>query len=189
MSKCGRCCGNVTGEGGVSGSLSEVERRPIERVVRGQWLDLASDEVVDEAAMRSWDDSRTIRATVLRDILRGRLCSDADPHGVRIRGACVAGLLDLESLTANVFIELFDCLLPEGLDRAVVRGHCEAGAVRVAGAHLGQFDILDATLCNDASPGLSAEGLRVEMVFLNRATVISAGKTGAMRLSRRSGRS
>jgi hypothetical protein len=62
-------------------SLTDLERRLVDYVTRGELLDLAGDEPTDEAAMRSWDNSRTIQASVLRDILRGRLARDPDPTG------------------------------------------------------------------------------------------------------------
>ena len=98
------------------GGLTPVEQSLVEHVRRGEWLDLAADnEAVDEAAMRSWGDSRTCRATVIRDILRGRLAADPDPHGLRLRGARISGRLDLENLTTDVNFELTDCLLEEGI--------------------------------------------------------------------------
>jgi hypothetical protein len=49
-----------------------VEQSLVERVIRGEWLDLTSKgEATDDAAMRSWGDARTCRATVIREILRG----------------------------------------------------------------------------------------------------------------------
>jgi len=67
--------------------LTPVEQSLVAHVSRGEWLDLTSnDEAVDEAAMRSWGESRACRASVIRDILRGRLATDIDPHGVRLRG-------------------------------------------------------------------------------------------------------
>jgi hypothetical protein len=65
--------------------------------------------------MRSWDSSRTVQASMLRDIMRGRLAPNPDPHGLRLRGARLAGRLDLEGMTTGVGVELFDCLLSEGL--------------------------------------------------------------------------
>jgi hypothetical protein len=39
-----------------------VEQSLVDHVGRGEWLDLATDdEAVDEAAMRSWGDSRAVR--------------------------------------------------------------------------------------------------------------------------------
>jgi hypothetical protein len=66
-------------------SLTDVEQALVNHVIRGELLDLAGVEPVDEAAMRSWNSSRTVRAAVLRDILRGRLVPDPDPHGLRLR--------------------------------------------------------------------------------------------------------
>ena len=64
------------------GGLTSVEHSLVEHVGRGEWLDLvAKGKVLDEAAMRSSGDVRTCRATVIRDILRGRLVPDPDPHG------------------------------------------------------------------------------------------------------------
>ena len=93
-----------------------MEQSLVEHVGRGEQLDLtADDEAVDEAAMRSWGDSRTCRASVIRDILRGRLATDPDPHGLRLRGAKITGRLDLENLITDVNLELTECLLEEGV--------------------------------------------------------------------------
>jgi hypothetical protein len=202
-------------------SLTEVEQRLVEHVTDGVWLDLAGDEPVDEAAMRSWDASRTIRAGVVRDILRGRLAPDPDPHGVRLRGARIAGRLDLESLTTDVFIELHNCMLGEGLtargarlaflsvegclvehpsepalygarltaaavflENSVLVSNCEVGAVRLAGAHLGQFDAIGTVIRNESGPALLANGMRVEeVVYFDGLTAIGAGEAGAVNLT------
>ena len=83
-------------------TLTHAERLLVEHVSRGERLDLARDEPVDQEAMRGWDVSRTIRASVLRDILRGRIVQDPDPHGLRLRGARVTGRLDLEYLASSI---------------------------------------------------------------------------------------
>jgi hypothetical protein len=49
--------------------LEPVERRLVEHVERGELLDLAVGHAVDEPAMRTWGKSRTVRASVFRDIL------------------------------------------------------------------------------------------------------------------------
>jgi hypothetical protein len=96
--------------------LTPVEQSLVEHVGRREWLDLAGKgEAVDEPAMRSWGDSRTCRATVIRDILRGKLAADPDPHGLRLRGGRISGRLDLANLTTGVSLELRDCLLEEGV--------------------------------------------------------------------------
>jgi hypothetical protein len=171
--------------------------------------------------MRCWDVSRTIRASVLRDILRGRIVQDPDPHGLRLRGARITGRLDLEYLTSSIFVELIDCFLDEGLtargarlpflsvegsllehrsepalyaarfsasalflDRATFIASCENGAVRLAGAHLGQLDIYDAVLRNECGPALSAEGAQVEEVlYLNGLDAMGTGLDGAVVLA------
>jgi hypothetical protein len=97
------------------GGLSAVEQSLVEHVGRGAQLDLANGQTVDKATMRSWGESRTCRASVLRDILLGRLAADPDPHGLRLRGARIAGQVDLENLVTDVWLELEDCLLEEGI--------------------------------------------------------------------------
>ncbi len=182
------------------GGPTPVEQSLVDHVRRGELLDLAADdEEVDEAAMRSWGDSRTVGASVIRDILRGRLAADPDPRGLRLRGARISGPLDLENLTTEVDFELKDCLLEEGLiardarlftlgltgcqlehpaeppldaarltcsmldlSGARIIGHAEAGAVSVAGAHIGgQLDCTGARLRNDSGPALAADSLQV----------------------------
>jgi hypothetical protein len=80
--------------------LTAVEQSLIDHVTRGDMFDLtAVGEAIDEAAMRSWDNSRTIRAWVLRDIMRGQLARDPDPHGLRLLlGRISAGGSDGEPL-------------------------------------------------------------------------------------------
>jgi hypothetical protein len=187
-------------------SLTDVEQRLVDHVTRGELLDLAAAKPVDEAAMRTWDSSRTIRAGMLRDILRGRLTPDPDPHGLRLRGARIAGQLDLENLTADVGVELVDCLLGEGLvardatlpflalagcrlehpaeppldadrltaavlvlHRAVIIADCKAGAVRLAGAHLGQLECDGVRMRNDTGPALDADACRSTRVSSSAA--------------------
>jgi hypothetical protein len=101
-----------------------------QHVRQGEWLDLpAEGETVDKASMRSWGKSRTISATVIRDILRGRLAADPDPHGLRLQGPRISGRLDLESLSTDVNLELSDCLLEEG----VLARDARMASVRLAG--------------------------------------------------------
>ncbi|HYS42319.1 MAG TPA: hypothetical protein VEO01_42415 [Pseudonocardiaceae bacterium] len=83
-----------------------MEQELVAHVTRGDMLDLAGAETIDEAAMRSWDESRTIRAWVLLDIMRGRLAPDPDPHGLQQRGARIEGRLDLENITSAVALKL-----------------------------------------------------------------------------------
>ena len=152
-----------------SGGLTSVEQSLVEHVGRGEWLDLAADdEAVDEAAMRSWGDSRTCRATVIRDILRGRLAADPDPHGLRLRGARITGRLDLENLTTDVNLELKDCLLEEG----VLARDARLASVGLAGCQLE----------HPAEPPLDADRLTCSVLDLSRARIIGHADTGAVSL-------
>jgi hypothetical protein len=152
--------------GGVS--LTDVERALVDHVTRGELLDLAAAEPVDEAAMRAWDSARTVRAAVLRDILRGRLAPDPDPHGLRLRGAHIAGRLDLENVTTGVGMELYDCLLGEGL---VARD-----------ATLSFLVLSGCRLEHPALPPLAADLLRAAVLVLDRAVITADCETGAVRL-------
>ncbi|MEV6447551.1 hypothetical protein [Amycolatopsis sp. NPDC051716] len=179
--------------------LNPTERRLVGHVERGEWLDLVGDQPVDEPAMRSWDDSHTVRAVVIREIVLGRLAANPDPHGVQLRGARIEGRLDLENIISSVAIKLRDCLLPAGVTArgatlhvlhlagchlahstvsaldanmlnvptlvlmgATVTASCDAGAVNLLGAHIGELDCDGAHLSNDSGPALYADNLHVE---------------------------
>lgn len=151
------------------GELTSVEQSLVEHVSRGEWLDLAAhDGAVDEAAMRSWGDSRTCRATVIRDILRGRLAVDPDPHGLRLRGARITGQLDLANITTDVSLQLKDCLLEAGIFARDAR----LASVSLAGSQLER----------SAEPPLYAEGLACGVLDLSGARIIGNADAGAVRL-------
>jgi hypothetical protein len=159
----------ITGES----SLTKVEQALVNHVTRGELLDLAAAEPaavgqVTEATMRSWGSSRTVRAAVLRDILRGRLAPDPDPHGLRLRGARIAGRLDLEKLTTGIGMELTDCVLGEGLD--------------VRDATLPALALNGCRLDHPSQPPLDANRLTVTVLDLSRAVITADCKTGAVRL-------
>jgi hypothetical protein len=141
----------------------------VDHVTRGELLDLAADEPIDEAAMRSWDDSRTIRATVLRDILRGQLAPNPDPHGLRLRGARIAGQLDLENLTTAVGVQLDHCLLDEG----VVARDAKLPLLSLSGCRLE----------HPSQPPLDADRLTAAALYLDRAVITAACVNGAVRLA------
>ena len=152
--------------------LTPAEQSLVDHVRRGDWLDLAALNIngaVDETAMRSWDDSRTCRATVIRDILRGRLAADPDPHGLRLRGARISGRLDLENLTTEVNFELTDCLLEEGV---LARDACMA-FVGLTGCRLE----------HPAEPPMDADRLACSVLDLSWATIIGHAERGAVSLT------
>jgi hypothetical protein len=148
--------------------LTDVERRLVDHVTRGELLDLAGDGPVDEAAMRAWDSARTVRAAVLRDILRGRLAPDPDLHGLRLRGARIAGRIDLANLTTSLIAALYDCLLEEGL----VARDATLPRLILSGCWLKH---------RDESP-LAVDRLTAAVLVLDRAVVTAHCKTGAVEL-------
>jgi hypothetical protein len=151
------------------GGLTSVEQSLVEHVGRGDWLDLAGEgEAVDEAAMRAWGKSRTCDATVIRDILRGRLAADPDPRGLRLRGAKITGRLDLENLTTKVNLELKDCLLEEG--------------ILARGAQLAFVGLTGCRLEHPTEPPLAADRLTCSVLALTGARITGrAGAAGAVR--------
>ena len=152
------------------GSLTSVEQSLVGHVSRGEWLDLAADdEVVDQAAMQSWGESRTCRATVIRDILRGRFAADPDPHGLRLRGARITGRIDLEILTTEVNFELEDCLLEEGLF--------------AQDAQLASLSLTRCQLEHPTEPPLDAARLTCGVLALEGARIIGHAEAGAVRLT------
>jgi hypothetical protein len=144
-----------------AGGLTAVEHSLVEHVRDGEWLDLIpevpKDEVVDEAAMRSWRKSRTCRASVIREILSGRH-ADPDPHGLRLRGAKITGRLDLENLSTKVNLELTDCLLEDG--------------VIAQEARMTSVSLRRCRLEHAAKPPLDAAGLACSLLDLSGATII-----------------
>lgn len=172
-------------------SLTQVEQALVDHVTRGEWLDLVGDGPTDEATMQSWDSSRTVRAIVVRDILRGRLAPDPDPHGLRLRGARIAGRIDLDNVNTTVAVEFLDCFLAEGLTAWNARipalgleGCHVNGEVSLAGAHLGVLACGSATLRNDSGPALYANGIRVDygLILCGGFSAEGAGERGAIHL-------
>jgi hypothetical protein len=150
--------------------LTPVEQSLVDHVSCGEWFDLGTDdEVNDKAVMRSWGNSRTCRAVVIRDILRGRLAPHLDPHGLRLRGARIIGQLDLENLSTEVNLELKDCFLEEGL---VARD-----------AHLATFAMTGCQIDHPAEPPLDAERVTCSMLSLVGARIIGHADRGALNLA------
>jgi hypothetical protein len=149
-------------------SLTDVKQALVDHVTSGKLLDFAAAKSVDEAAMRTWDSTRTVQAAVLRDILLGRLAPNLDPHGLQLRGARITGQLDLENLTISVWVQLYDCLLDEGLvaHDATLPGLVLSGC---------RFE-------HSSQPPLAADRLTAAVLLLDRAVITAASETGAIRL-------
>ncbi len=153
-----------------SDDLNEVERRLIDSVACGIELDLAGAEQIDEAAMKRWGASKTVRASVIRDVLRGRHVKDPDPHGVQLRGAKIVGRLDLEGLTSGVSLTLTACHLNEG--------------VNARGAQLPALGLRQCRAENQSRAPLDAERLSTQVLDLTGFTAnTNFGCTGTVHLA------
>ncbi|MFI6094241.1 hypothetical protein ACIA8G_01710 [Lentzea sp. NPDC051213] len=153
----------------MTDALRPVEQSLIEHVERGELLDLAGDSPVDVESMRSWDESRTIRAWVIRDILRGRLAPDPDPLGLRLRGARIEGRLSLGNVISTVWLELYSCLLDEGMS---------ARDARLAGIALS-----GCRLEHPTGHVLSACRLTASMLWIDQGTTVEGHTAVAVDLS------
>jgi hypothetical protein len=149
--------------------LALLEQSVVDHVGRGEWLDLAGNGPVDEAVMRSWGASRVCRASVIRDILTGKLAAGGDPHGVRLRGARITGRLDLENVTSRVHLELKDCFLEEG--------------VLAQGAGLGFVGLAGCLIEHPAEPPLAADRLTCSVLDLRGTKITGHAGGGAVRLA------
>lgn len=154
------------------GPQSPLEQRLIESVAHGAALDLAGDGPVDEAAMRSWGDDRTISASVIRELVRGRLVSEPDPHGLRLRGARIVGQIDLENITSDLVLELRDCLLPSGVNLRNAR----LSAVALTGCRIEQAP-------DSADAALDATRCAAWVMSLRKSTVTADAVAGTVRLA------
>ncbi|MFI7209391.1 hypothetical protein [Micromonospora aurantiaca (nom. illeg.)] len=143
------------------------------RAAKGEVVDLAPADVFDVATM-SWDGSRAVPAEAIRQILIGGQQPKTDPLGLRIRGACVSGRLDLDNVRSEVSLELTDCYLPAGLAArnaslpAVTLANCrvEGGnspALDLAGGHLDKgLTVVRCLVLADAWCGaMTMDGLHV----------------------------
>lgn len=120
--------------------------------------------------MRSWDDTHSIAADDLRDLLRGRRIADPDPRGLRLRGARILGRLDLDNLTTAVKLTLLDCLLDEG--------------ITAEAAHLPGLSLQRCLLTHEPRSALHADELRTDAgVSFEGSTIRACTADGAIRLN------
>lgn len=153
----------------MTDALRPVEQALVEHVERGELLDLAGDSPVDVDAMRGWDESRTIRAWVIRDIVIGRLAPDADPLGIRLRGARIAGHLNLGNVRTTVWLELYRCLIGEGMS--------------ARDAHLAGLALSGCHLEYPGNVPLSTSRLTAAIMWIDDGTSVEADVSTAVDLS------
>jgi hypothetical protein len=152
--------------GGVHGRA--ITDEIAEHLRRGELLDLAPDltlgSPVDEVVMTSWDGTHSITADYIRDLLRGRVVTDPDPRGLRLRAARIRGRLDLDNMDTTVKLTLFDCLLDEG--------------ITAEAAHLPGLSLRRCLLTHPSKSALYADALRTDAgVSLEGSTIWPAPPT------------
>ncbi|WP_433076628.1 hypothetical protein ACQP1P_32390 [Dactylosporangium sp. CA-052675] len=156
----------------VDDQPSPLERRLIDAVVGGDLLDLGPDGRIDPSIMRSWGQDRTIRASIIRRIVMGRLATDPDPHGLQLRGVRIAGRIDLRNVTSDMWIELQECHVPDGLDLRAAN----LRALDLTGSLVGHAPEL-------GRPAVDADDMTIHLLRLDRISVTADTTLGAVVLS------
>jgi len=180
----------------ATSTLSSPESQLLSAAATGTPVDLrVLDPEQDEPANGgNWDTSRQIRAEFLVDLLLGTLGpGHGHPRAIKLRGARITGLLDLEDATLICPLLLRDCHIDEWVNlegasapaihmpgcrltnlaasQLRTRGDLELNAgfiasdgVYLLGAHIGgQLDFTGATLTNPHGAALSADGIVVDL--------------------------
>lgn len=115
--------------------FNAVERSLLPAAATGTLIDLqAGDAQLDDPARGSaWEDARTVRASVLVDLLTGQ---QAPKHGrismLKLRGARITGPLDLQAAALVCPLLLADCYFEE----PVILDEATVPAIRLPGCHL-----------------------------------------------------
>ncbi|KAA9393015.1 hypothetical protein FCK90_14395 [Kocuria coralli] len=160
-----------------------------EALSTGSLVDLANGQEVDLDDEGHWPADRRVPAEALRTVLLDHDLP-ADPHGLRIRGAMIDGMLDLQYSNIPYRLTLQDCFLPEGLlaegshlrwpdlsrtrlsslnlDDGMIDGTLNLdktaieGGVRAIGATItGQLELNGATLSNPDGYALILDGATI----------------------------
>ena len=126
----------------------------------GELLDCGGPCPSDLATMQLWGEERTVSAAALRDLLAG-VQWPVHAKGVRLRGARISGVLDLEGATLRCPLSLDSCYL-DAEDPACL-DHATASRVALTGCQLA---------------GLTANSLTARQVDLSRSTL----RTGPLSL-------
>ena len=150
--------------------LLESERQLLANVANGTILDFIQDEDATTTSMQSWGEDRTIRASVIRDILLGRLVKTPDPRGLQIRGATIVGRLDLAYLKVDLPIKMIQCVFPNGIEA------CDA--------HLPILMFAGSRITSELTAAVDLSGLNTNQIALNNTSITSNCPDSAVRLVR-----
>lgn len=166
----------------------KVEQRLLQAVTAGTWVNFATGDAErdDPARGEEWPEDRIVEAALLRDLLTGY----PGARAVRLSGARITGVLDLEAAVLGCplalwschfedpvnlreaqapAIRLHHCHLPElDAEQLHTRGNLElngltAGPVSLHAAHIGgQLSLAGARLVNPGGTALDAQVLTVD---------------------------
>ncbi|MEV7045543.1 hypothetical protein [Amycolatopsis sp. NPDC051061] len=97
-------------------TLSDLTSRELEVIeaARCGTMLVCSELPVDQLAADD-DPAREVQAELLRELLLG-LHGPVDPRGVRLMGARIIGMLDLDTISADTGLRLINCVFPEYID-------------------------------------------------------------------------
>jgi hypothetical protein len=115
--------------------LSDQERRIVSATRTGQMVDLRIGHPDDDdpAGGASWDESRTVSAGLLIELLTAERAAEIGrPRAVRIQGARITGPLDLEACTLVCPLLLRGCHIDEPMNL----NEATAAAIRLPGCHV-----------------------------------------------------
>jgi hypothetical protein len=130
--------------------------------------DTPADLLRDEAEMRGWDTGHDVDAGLLRQLLLNK-DGDADPRGLRLRGARIRGRLDLDYVSVPIGLLLVDCLLDHG--------------VTAEQAHLPVLWLRRCRVSHPDRPALDADRLQIDgPLRLDGSVIAAATMQGAVRL-------
>ncbi|MFJ4950275.1 hypothetical protein [Streptomyces sp. NPDC088760] len=152
-----------------AGILADLTQLLVDHVTRGELFDLAPGEAIHEATMHTWGADHTIPAKTIRDILRRELTQNPDPQGLRVRGVRIAGRLNLDRLSTDVALELFDCFLTEGLT--------------ADDSHIPALVLEGCLIQHPDEPSLKARRIATSAFSLKGSTVISTAPSGSVVIS------
>ncbi|GGZ02328.1 membrane-associated oxidoreductase [Streptomyces poonensis] len=126
--------------------LTPAERRVWEAFPRGASVDFRTADDEDAASGGGWGPERTVRAAVLRALLLGGPEEEREIAALKLTGARITGLLDLNSATVDAAVRLSHCHFEE--------------PPRLYGAQLRRLNLRGSAL-----PGMDAGALQIDGVL------------------------